>query len=73
MIKDCSILRNIVGRVSVQSSIDVVLRYAINILREKQKTFDGMAKKDQSVFISLVKKYHRENQKLFASVMTGRF
>ena len=73
MIKDCSILRNIVGRVSVQSSIDVVLRYAINRLREKQKTFDGMAKKDQSVFISLVKKYHRENQKLFASVMTGRF
>ena len=73
MIKDCSILRNIVGRVSVQSSIDVVLRYAINRLREKQKTFDGMAKKDQSVFISLVKKYHRENQKLCASVMTGRF
>ena len=61
--KDNSILRNIVGRVNVQSSIDVVLRYAINRLREKQKTFDGMAKKDQSAFIRLVKKYHKENQK----------
>ena len=73
MIENNSILRNIVGRVNVQSSIDVVLRYAINRLRDKQKTFDGMAKKDQTIFIRLVKKYHAENQKLFASVMRGRF
>lgn len=68
--KNHPIIRQIVGRVHVGDSDEVVVDYAKT--RLAKGAWASMSPADQRAFVREVKRVHAENRKTYQKVMTGR-